>query len=50
MSNTLQIFQKLKSNLNQVILGQEILIDRLLIVLLADGHLQDDEWIVRFCQ
>ena len=39
MSNTLQIFQRLQSNLNQVILGQELLIERLLIVLLADGHL-----------
>ena len=39
MSNTLQIFQRLQSNLNQVILGQERLIERLLIVLLADGHL-----------
>ena len=39
MSNTLHIFQRLQSNLNQVILGQERLIERLLIVLLADGHL-----------
>ena len=39
MSNTLQIFQRLQSNLNQDILGQERLIERLLIVLLADGHL-----------
>ena len=39
MSNTLQIFLRLQSNLNQVILGQERLIERLLIVLLADGHL-----------
>ena len=39
MSNTLQIFQRLQINLNQVILGQERLIERLLIVLLADGHL-----------
>ena len=39
MSNTLQFFQRLQSNLNQVILGQERLIERLLIVLLADGHL-----------
>ena len=39
MSNTLQIFQTLQSKLNQVILGQERLIERLLIVLLADGHL-----------
>ena len=38
MSNTLQIFLRLQSNLNQVILGQERLIERLLIVLLADGH------------
>ena len=38
MSETLKIFQKLKSDLNQVILGQERLIERLLIVLLADGH------------
>ena len=39
MSNTLQIFQSLQSKLNHVILGQERLIERLLIVLLADGHL-----------
>ena len=39
MSNTLQNFQRLQSSLNQVILGQESLIERLLIVLLADGHL-----------
>ena len=39
MSNTLKIFRRLQSNLNQVILGQERLIERLLIVLLADGHL-----------
>ena len=39
MSNTLQIFQSLQSKLNQVILGQNRLIERILIVLLADGHL-----------
>ena len=39
MSKTLHIFQSLQRNLNQVILGQERLIERLLIVLLADGHL-----------
>jgi MoxR-like ATPase len=39
MSNALQNFQRLQSSLNQVILGQECLIERLLIVLLADGHL-----------
>ena len=39
MSNALQNFQRLQSSLNQVILGQEPLIERLLIVLLADGHL-----------
>ncbi len=39
MSNTLQIFHSLQSKLNNVILGQERLIERLLIVLLADGHL-----------
>ena len=39
MSNTLQIFQDLQKSLNQVILGQEILVERLLISLLADGHL-----------
>src|SRR5580704_10930478 len=30
---------ELKQSLNQVIIGQEKLIDRLLIALLADGHL-----------
>ena len=39
MSSTLKIFQSLQSKLNHVILGQERLIERLLIVLLADGHL-----------
>ena len=39
MSNAFQNFQRLQSGLNQVILGQEPLIERLLIVLLADGHL-----------
>ena len=39
MSNALQNIQRLQSSLNQVILGQESLIERLLIVLLADGHL-----------
>ena len=39
MSNTLQIFHRLQSGLNQVILGQEKLVERLLIALLADGHL-----------
>ena len=39
MSNSIQNFQRLQSSLNQVILGQESLIERLLIVLLADGHL-----------
>ena len=39
MSDSLQNFQRLQSSLNKVILGQESLIERLLIVLLADGHL-----------
>ena len=39
MSNSSIIITKLKKNLSQIILGQERLIDRLLIVLLADGHL-----------
>ena len=39
MSNAFLNFQQLRSSLNQVILGQERLIERLLIVLLADGHL-----------
>ena len=39
MSNSLHMFQQLQAGLNQVILGQERLIERLLIVLLADGHL-----------
>ncbi len=39
MSNALQNFQHLQSSLNQIILGQERLVERLLIVLLADGHL-----------
>ena len=39
MSNALQNFQQLQSSLNQIILGQGRLVERLLIVLLADGHL-----------
>jgi len=39
MSNSLRIFQQLQVDLNQLILGQERLIERLLIALLADGHL-----------
>ena len=39
MSNLLNTFHQLQAGLNQVILGQERLIERLLIVLLADGHI-----------
>ena len=39
MSNLLNTFHQLQAALNQVILGQERLIERLLIVLLADGHI-----------
>jgi len=39
MSNSLRIFHQLQADLNQIVLGQERLIERLLIVLLADGHL-----------
>ncbi|HBL55367.1 MAG TPA: AAA family ATPase, partial [Deltaproteobacteria bacterium] len=39
MSNSLNTFHRLQENLNQIVLGQERLIERLLIVLLADGHL-----------
>ena len=39
MSNSLRIFHQLQADLNQIILGQERLIERILIVLLADGHL-----------
>ena len=39
MSNSSIIIKNLKKNLSKTILGQERLIDRLLIVLLADGHL-----------
>ena len=39
MSNLLNTFHQLQAGLNQVILGQELLIERLLIVLLADGHI-----------
>ncbi len=39
MSNLLHTFHQLQDALNQVILGQERLIERLLIVLLADGHI-----------
>ena len=39
MSNLLHTFHQLQAGLNQIILGQERLIERLLIVLLADGHI-----------
>jgi len=39
MSNLLHTFHQLQADLNKVILGQERLIERLLIVLLADGHI-----------
>ena len=39
MSNLLNTFHQLQAGLNQVILGQKRLIERLLIVLLADGHI-----------
>ncbi len=39
MSNSSSIIANLKKNLSKSILGQERLIERLLIVLLADGHL-----------
>ena len=39
MSDSLIIFKNLKENLSKWILGQDHLIERLLIALLADGHL-----------
>ena len=39
MSKSLITFKNLKDSLSQIILGQEHLIERLLIVMLADGHL-----------
>ena len=39
MSNSIQIFHRLQESLNHLILGQERLIERLLIAMLADGHL-----------
>ncbi|MBC8259733.1 MAG: AAA family ATPase [SAR324 cluster bacterium] len=39
MTNILDSFHQLQAGLNKIILGQEGLIERLLIVLLADGHL-----------
>jgi len=39
MSNSLNTFHKLQASLNQTVLGQERLIERLLIAMLADGHL-----------
>ncbi|HEY8857122.1 MAG TPA: MoxR family ATPase [Rugosibacter sp.] len=38
-SNTLNIFRELRSYLNTQILGQERLVENLLLALLADGHL-----------
>ena len=39
MMSSLELFQTLKNNLSQQIIGQEKLVERLLIALLADGHL-----------
>ena len=39
MTNSIQIFHRLQENLNHHILAQESLIERLLIAILADGHL-----------
>jgi len=39
MSNSIQIFHRLQESLNHLILGQERLIERLLMAMLADGHL-----------
>ncbi len=38
-STTQTAFQQLKEHVSQQIIGQEVLVDRLLIALLADGHL-----------
>ena len=39
MSHSQENIQQLKTFLNSVVLGQETLVERLLIALLADGHL-----------
>ncbi|MDP6886985.1 MAG: AAA family ATPase [SAR324 cluster bacterium] len=39
MSNSIQTFHLLQESLNRLVLGQERLIERLLISMLADGHL-----------
>ena len=39
MSNSIQIFHLLQESLNCLVLGQDRLIERLLISMLADGHL-----------
>ncbi len=39
MSNPLEALQELRRSLNGAVLGQTLLVDRLLIALLADGHL-----------
>ncbi|HAZ60941.1 MAG TPA: AAA family ATPase [Gammaproteobacteria bacterium] len=39
MSNPLEALQELRRSLNSAVLGQTLLVDRLLIALLADGHL-----------
>jgi MoxR-like ATPase len=36
--NTLNIIEKIKSNISQVIVGQENLVDRLILALLVNGH------------
>ena len=39
MSNSIQTFHLLQESLNRLVLGQDRLIERLLISMLADGHL-----------
>lgn len=39
LSNSQSSFQQLKSHINEQIIGQDVLVERMLIALLADGHM-----------
>ena len=39
LSNAQSAFQQLKSHINEHIIGQDVLVERMLIALLADGHI-----------
>ena len=46
-TSVLGTFLELKEQLKQNILGQQLLVDRLLLALLADGHMLSKEELLR---